>query len=66
MTRGHKHSNELLETGLSPRIAKETSAGVLTNIVRKEQGCDQLVLDVHHEDTYRVVPRKIRVLFVSS
>jgi len=73
MARHHKHSNELLEGDLSPRfrlgerrnIAKETSTGVhLTHIVRKDQGCNQLVLDVHHEDTYRVVPRKIRVLFV--
>ncbi len=65
MTRRHKHSNQLLETDLSPRIAKETSSGVhLTNIVRKEQGCDQLVPDVIPENTYRAVPRKIRVLFV--
>ncbi|MGH9877602.1 MAG: glycosyltransferase, partial [Nitrososphaerales archaeon] len=73
MTPHHKRSNELLEGDLSPRfrlgerrnIAKETSKGVhLTHIVRKDQGCNQLVLDVHHEDTYRVVPRKIRVLFV--
>lgn len=64
MNRRHKLSNQLLETGVSPRIAKETSTGVLTNIVRKEQGFDHLVLDVDHNDTYRVVPRKIRVLFV--
>lgn len=64
MSRRHKHSNQLLETDVSPRIAEEKPTGVLTNSVRKEQGCDELVLAVHHEDTYRAVPRKIHVLFV--
>ena len=73
MNQHRTHSKELLEGDFSPpsklrkrrNIAKETSKGVHpTNIVRKEQGCDQLVQDVHREDTSRVAFRKMRVLFV--
>ena len=73
MTRHRAHSKELLAGSLSPlfrlrerrNIGEETSKGVhRTNIVRKEQGCDELDRDVHHKDTSRVASRKIRVLFV--
>ncbi len=73
MNRNHEHSNELMVQDLSPQceskqkdhLAETSAAGHdQTNLTRTEEGLNEVISVVHHQDTSLIASRRIRVLLV--